>query len=132
MRNRWHPRLPRELIYSLALSIAILAIGGVGFWLLDPKIATVSDGIWLAFTTAATVGYGDLVPTTLASRVFAAIVVLVGLAVLSLVTASVSALIVRKDVQAEERAIERELMNEIQRVREEVATLRALLDERPR
>jgi voltage-gated potassium channel len=132
MRNRWHPKLPRELVYSLALSIAILLLGGIGFWLIDPKITSVSDGIWLAFTTAATVGYGDLVPTTLASRVFAVIVVLVGLAVLSLVTASVSALIVRKDAHEEERAIERELMNEIRRVREEVAALRAFLDDRPR
>jgi voltage-gated potassium channel len=132
MRKRWHWTLPRELIYSLALSIAILILGGVGFWAIDPKITSISDGIWLAFTTAATVGYGDLVPSTLASRIFAVIVVLVGLAVLSLVTASVAALIVREDVHVEERAIERELMSEIRTVREEVAALRAMLDERPR
>lgn len=114
--------------YSLAISMVILFVGGFGFWILDPRVHTLADGLWLAFTTAATVGYGDMVPSTHASRAFAVIVVLLGLAVLSLVTASVSALFVQKDVQQEERAIERELMREIQAVRDEIAALRRDLD----
>lgn len=105
----------------------ILLGGGFGFWLLDPRVHTLSDGLWLAFTTAATVGYGDMVPSTHASRAFAVIVVLLGLAVLSLVTASVAALFVEKDVRTEERAIERELMQEIRAVRAEVVALRGEL-----
>ena len=50
--------------------------GWVGFWWLDPKVLTLSDGLWLSFTTAATVGYGDLVPSTHASRAFSVVVVL--------------------------------------------------------
>ncbi len=102
----------------------ILFAGGFGFWVLDPRVLTLSDGLWLAFTTAATVGYGDMVPSTHASRAFAVVVVLLGLAVLSLVTASVAALFVQKDVHDEERQIEKELMHEIRSVREEVAALR--------
>lgn len=98
----------RGLLYSLGLSLKILLLGGVGFW--------------LAFTTAATVGYGDIVPSTHASRTFAVLVVLLGLAVLSLVTASVAAIFVGK----EERNIERELMNEIRALRAEVAALHRL------
>ena len=119
----------RGLMYSLALALAILGLGGVGFWVLDPNVKTLPDGLWLAFTTAATVGYGDLVPMTHASRAFSVVVVLLGLAVLSLVTASVAALFVEKDVHTEERAIERELMQEIRAVRAEVAALRRELDE---
>jgi voltage-gated potassium channel len=48
----------RRLGYPLALSLAILLLGGLGFWVLEPKVETLSDGLWLAFTTAATVGYG--------------------------------------------------------------------------
>lgn len=116
------------VLYSLAISMVILFVGGFGFWVLDPRVHTLADGLWLAFTTAATVGYGDMVPSTHASRAFAVVVVLLGLAVLSLVTASVSALLVQKDVQQEERAIERELMREIRAVREEVVALRRELD----
>jgi voltage-gated potassium channel len=108
------------LVYSLGLSLTILLLGGVGFWVLEPKVETLSDGLWLAFTTAATVGYGDIVPSTHASRTFAVLVVLLGLAVLSLVTASVAAIFVGK----EERDIERELMKEIRALRAEVAALR--------
>jgi voltage-gated potassium channel len=125
-----HPSRPRRilvrqgLLYSLGISMLILFVGGFGFWVLDPRVHTLSDGLWLAFTTAATVGYGDMVPSTHASRAFAVIVVLLGLAVLSLVTASVAALIVEKDVEQEERAIERELMHEIRAVRQELTALR--------
>ncbi len=118
-------RLIRQgLIYSLLLAVAILGLGGVGFWLIDPHIHTLSDGLWLAFTTAATVGFGDLVPSTHASRVFSVVVVLLGLAVLSLVTASLSAIFVEKEVEAEERQIEKDLMREIRHLRHEVADLR--------
>jgi voltage-gated potassium channel len=94
-------------------------LGGVGFWILEPRALTLSDGLWLAFTTAATVGYGDIVPSTHASRAFSVVVVLLGLAVLSLVTASVAAMF----VETEERQVERDLMREIGALRAEVRHL---------
>ncbi|WP_415838016.1 potassium channel family protein [Polaromonas hydrogenivorans] len=115
----------RGVIYSLILCGVILLLGGVGFWLLDPGVHTIADGLWLAFTTAATVGYGDMVPSTHASRMFAVIVVLLGLAVLSLATASLAAIFVEKDVEeGEELQIEHQLMREIRHLREEVQSLR--------
>ena len=92
----------RGVVYSLVLCFLILLIGGVGFWMLDPGVNTLADGLWLAFTTAATVGYGDVVPSTHASRGFSVVVVLLGLAVLSLATASLAAIFVEKDVAEEE------------------------------
>ena len=68
----------RGLMYSVLLCLAILGLGGAGFWLIEPKVSSLGDGLWLAFTTAATVGYGDIVPSTTASRVFAVLVVLIG------------------------------------------------------
>jgi voltage-gated potassium channel len=120
----------RGLLYSLVLAMLILLLGGVGFWWLDPKVETLSDGLWLAFTTAATVGYGDLVPSTQASRAFSVLVVLLGLAVLSLVTASLAAIFVEREVDEEERQIERDLMREIRLVRNEVTELRRALAEK--
>jgi voltage-gated potassium channel len=111
----------RGLAYSLGLCLLILGLGGLGFWLVEPDVHTLSDGLWLAFTTAATVGYGDLVPTTMLSRGFAVVVVMLGLAVLSLVTASVAAMFVGK----EERQIERDLLREIGILQAEIRHLRA-------
>ena len=123
-QRRLHRLIRQGLMYSLLLAMAILGLGGLGFWLIDPHIHTLSDGLWLAFTTAATVGFGDVVPSTHASRAFSVIVVLLGLAVLSLVTASLSAIFVEKEVEDEERQIEKDLMREIRHLRHEVANLR--------
>ena len=113
------------MVYSLLLCLLILGLGGVGFWMVEPRVLTLSDGLWLAFTTAATVGYGDIVPSTPASRAFAVLVVLLGLAVLSLVTASLAAMF----VETEERQIERDLMHAIGAQRAEVRSLHDALRE---
>ena len=118
-----HP-IRQGLISSGLLAVIIMVIGGLGFWWIDPRVDSFSDGLWLAFTTAATVGYGDLIPHTPASRIFSVVVVLLGLAVLSLVTASLSAIFVEKEVEAEERQIEKDLMRELRVLREELHSLR--------
>ena len=118
----------RGLWYSLALCLLILLIGGVGFWALEPGIDTLQDGLCLAFTTVATVGYGDTVPQTHMGRVFAVVVVLLGLAVLSLVTASLAALFVEREVEADERQIEVDLLREIRALRHQVNALERRLD----
>jgi len=114
----------RGVVYSLVLCTLILLIGGVGFWALDPGVNTLADGLWLAFTTAATVGYGDVVPSTHASRGFSVIVVLLGLAVLSLATASLAAIFVEKDVAQEEDLLAQDLLREINLLREDIRVLR--------
>lgn len=107
-------------VYLMALSFLVLLMCGVGFWWLEPRTPTLADGLWLAFTTAATVGYGDIVPTTPASRIFAVFVVLLGFGVLTMVTAAIAT----TWIETEERRIERELMQSLHR---EVATVRAEL-----
>ncbi|GAA6142997.1 potassium channel family protein [Hydrogenophaga sp. 5NK40-0174] len=120
---RWH-LVRRGLWYSLALALVILLAGGVGFLWLEPGITTIEDGLWLAFTTAATVGYGDLVPHTPMGRAFSVVVVLLGLTVLSLVTASLAAVFVEREVQQDERLVEFDLLVEIRALRKEVKALR--------
>jgi voltage-gated potassium channel len=115
---------PRGLLYSLLLCFLILLLGGLGFYLLEPNVRTLTDGLWLAFTTAATVGYGDLVPSTHAARALAIIIVVLGLAVLSMVTASVAAMF----VEADERQFERDMRMHIQNLQAEVQKMRELLE----
>ena len=119
----------RGVLYSLVLCGLILLIGGVGFWMLDPNVHTLPEGLWLAFTTAATVGYGDVVPSTPASRGFAVIVVLLGLAVLSLATASLAAIFVEKDVAEEEDLLAQDLLREINLLRDDIRVLRSEVEQ---
>lgn len=120
-----------SLAWLLLLALAVLGVCGVGFWWLEPRALTLGDGLWLAFTTAATVGYGDIVPTTAASKIFSIFVVLLGFAVLSLVTAAIAAMW----VESQERRIEREILHDLHRqvqgLRDDIAALRRERDARP-
>ena len=112
------------LAYMLLLAASVLGLCGIGFWWLEPSATTLADGLWLAFTTAATVGYGDIVPSTPASKIFSVFVVMLGYGVVSLVTAAIAT----KWVETEERAIEREVLRDMHHqmdaLRQEVAGLR--------
>lgn len=105
------------LSYLLVVAVLVLLGCGLGFWWLEPTTPDLPSGLWLAFTTAATVGYGDYVPTTPASRIFAVFVVLLGYGVFSLVTAAIAA----RWVETEERRMERKILADL---RHEMATLR--------
>jgi len=89
-------RRARPILASLALQLAaaavLLVLFGFGFWWLEPTTPRLADALWLAFVTASTIGYGDFVPTTAASRALAVPVLLTGFAVLSMVTAAIAAM----------------------------------------
>jgi len=114
-----------SLVYLMVSALAVLVLCGVGFWILEPQTPSFASGLWLAFTTAATVGYGDVVPSTTASRIFSVFVVLLGLGVLTLTTAAIASAWVETD----ERRIEREILHDLHRqiaaLRREIAQLRA-------
>jgi voltage-gated potassium channel len=113
-------------LYLVALAFVVLLMCGVGFWLLEPRTPTLTDGLWLAFTTAATVGYGDVVPTTTASKIFAVFVVLLGFGVLTMVTAAIAT----SWIETEERRIEREILHDMrQRIGKVDADVSALRTE---
>lgn len=105
----------------LSLAVTVLFLCGVGFWWLEPSVNDLSEGLWLAFTTAATVGYGDLVPTTAASKIFSVFVVLLGYGVLSLVTAAIAS----TWVETSERELERQMITDLH---QEITALRAELE----
>ncbi|WP_396270277.1 potassium channel family protein [Ideonella sp.] len=120
-----------SVTYLLLVAVVVLAGCGLGYWWIDPSIHSFGEGIWLAFTTAATVGYGDVVPTTPAAKVFSVFVVLLGYGVLTLVTAAIAT----RWVETEERRIEHDILRDLHRelgkvngelsqLRSEVAALR--------
>ena len=114
---------PTAVPYILGWGVITLALAGGGFYWLEPTVTSYSDGLWLAFTSGATVGYGDIVPTTLASKIFAVFMVFIGYAILSIVTASIAAFFVGVD----EKLLRREMHQDIKALREEVSLLREQL-----
>lgn len=96
----------------LAVVGAVVATCGLGVWLLErdvegAQIATVVDGLWWALVTSTTVGYGDMVPVTDAGRGIATLLMLVGVALLSVVTANIAAFFVEESKAEHHELVER-------------------------
>ncbi|WP_329604147.1 potassium channel family protein [Undibacterium rugosum] len=117
---------PSHLVQVIVLALLLLATAGGGFYWLEPNVHSYANGVWLAFTTIATVGYGDIVPSTPASKIFAVFIVLLGYAMFSIVTANIAALF----VEEEEEQLEQELHADIRSLSREVHALRLELRER--
>jgi voltage-gated potassium channel len=108
----------------LVLAVITLAAAGAGFYWLELTVHNYPEGVWLAFVSAATVGYGDFLPTTPASRIFAVFIVVLGYTVLSMVTASIAALFIGE----EEKDLRRQMHRDIKALRQEVSELRQSVD----
>jgi voltage-gated potassium channel len=118
----------RRVFPYLALVTAVLGFGiGVLMRIIDHRdFETFGDGVWWAIVTLATVGYGDIVPTTGWGRFLGSIVIVVGVTFLSFLTATVTSLFVSREQE------ERDAESEMRRVADREQILAALhkLDER--
>jgi voltage-gated potassium channel len=134
------------LPYVLVFAFVAMLLAGFGFFWLEPTVHSYGEGLWLAIVTGTTIGYGDFVPTTTAARTFAVVIVVVGVATMSMVTASIAALMVGEDesrmrhemhedirqmrleikqlIDEEERSVIRELHLDVRELREDIAKLR--------
>lgn len=89
----------------------------------NAEIINIGDAVWWAFETVTTVGYGDFVPVTWNGRALAVLVMLVGISVLGVVTASLSAALVKRAHQGPDRVDE--VLAELAHLKEMVARLEA-------
>lgn len=93
-----------QLGNTLAVAFTTMVMSGVIVSrIIDPSIGTVWDGMWWAWTTMSTVGYGDVVPHSAAGRLFGSLLILFGVVLLSLLTANLAAFFIGSDVEKVER-----------------------------
>ena len=92
-----------QLGNTLAVAFIAMVLSGVIVSRIDPSIGTVWDGMWWAWVTMATVGYGDVVPHSAAGRLFGSLLILFGVLLLSLLTANLAAFFIDTDVEKIER-----------------------------
>jgi len=109
-------RLLTTLFAALIIVVFIgLLVAGV-----DPNIENAWDGIWWALATVSTVGYGDVVPTSLLGRLIGGALVVLGLGVFVVITANFLAIVLRKEVTGMKREeIEvAEILREVSEIKE--------------
>ncbi|MFE4838068.1 potassium channel family protein [Arthrobacter sp. NPDC056691] len=112
---------------ALLVFVGALAVLDVEQSAPDAKILTFGDALWWAVATITTVGYGDMYPVTALGRVVAAALMMSGIAVLGVVTASIASWLVQRveetTVAAAESA-ELPVLTEVGELAAEVAALR--------
>jgi voltage-gated potassium channel len=113
--------------YLAGTTAALAVIVGVLVRTIAPKdFDSVGEGIWWALVTLATVGYGDVVPTTPWGRVIGGVVIVLGVTFLAFLTATVTSMFV-----AAEQHKEAERLSVLEAARdEETRALLRRLDER--
>ncbi|TFB96754.1 two pore domain potassium channel family protein [Cryobacterium adonitolivorans] len=98
----------RVLVYLAGTAILVTYIAALAVLdaeRADPNanITTFGDSIWWAAVTITTVGYGDFTPLTLRGRIVATALMLGGVAVLGVLTATLSSWIVQRVSESEDR-----------------------------
>ena len=105
--------------------VAVVVFGIVEHLIDDQTFPTVWLGMWWALETVTTVGYGDVVPHSSAGRAIASLLLLGGLALISVVTAVITSGFVARAQRETRSGAEAELLAEIRELRVQVDDLAA-------
>jgi voltage-gated potassium channel len=73
--------------YVLVVALATVGLGALGLWIAEER--SFGDALWWAVVTATTVGYGDISPSTVEGRIIAVVLMLTGIGVIGIFTATV-------------------------------------------
>jgi voltage-gated potassium channel len=80
----------------------------------NANIKNYGQALWWAVCTIATVGYGDYTPVTTGGRISATLVILTGLATISIVTATVASRFVTGPATAQQTELEAVSLEDIE------------------
>lgn len=95
MRNR--------LGTTLGIALGVVVISGILITRIEPAMGNLWDGVWWAWVTVFTVGYGDIAPKSPPGRLFAGMLILFGVGLISLLTANLAAFLIGSEVEKVEK-----------------------------
>jgi voltage-gated potassium channel len=85
-----------ELKFTLFLSVLAILFSASAIYYLEneaqpDKFSSITESIWWATVSLATVGYGDVYPITAGGKIFASIISLIGIGIVAIPTGIISA-----------------------------------------
>ena len=127
---------PRGAAIVIATASTVMTVGaGTVMTVLDHEnYPSVGSGLWWAAQTVTTVGYGDNVPMTLAGRVVAVLVMLLGIGFLTVITAAITSSFVsrsRLEQTPSDAATTTVEADELQKINERLERIEAAVTGRP-
>src|SRR4249920_3424840 len=119
----------------ILLTVGIVLVGGVVVWVFDARdFPDLGGALWYTLQTVTTVGYGDKVPTEGIGRLVGATVMVVSVALISILTASITSTFVeaaqrrqRAGVEAQERDSAEALQQQLDDVVARLTAIEGLL-----
>lgn len=109
------------LATTLLVGVAALAMLDAERSAPTANIRSIGDALWWACTTVTTVGYGDRYPVTAAGRIIAVALMVAGISLVGVITASVASWFMSQAEQV--RELEVDLVQEIRQLRAHVEAL---------
>ncbi len=120
---------------SIVLAVSFLALMG-SLAVLDAErdapganITSFGQALWWAFSTMSTVGYGDVYPITFVGRTVAVGMMVVGVSLLGIVSATLASGFLAR-LRGEQEVQDDEVTQELKALREEISSLRSVLQSR--
>ncbi|WP_240640415.1 potassium channel family protein [Microbacterium sp. 10M-3C3] len=117
-------------IYTVGATVLTVIVAGLAVFDAERgsggSIRSFGDAVWWAFVSIMTVGYGDYVPVTVTGRIVAVGLMIGGIALIGVVTATLASWIVeRVSVRADAAAVATE--SQVEALRTEVAELKEMI-----
>jgi voltage-gated potassium channel len=122
-------------LLMIAITVGIVFVGGLVVWAFDRQdFPDLGGALWYTLQTVTTVGYGDKVPTSGLGRVVGATVMVVAVALIAILTASITSTFVeaaqrrrRAADEVQERASAEALRQGLDEVLVRLAAIEAIL-----
>lgn len=95
--------MQNKLGTTLGIALLVVVISGILITRIEPPMGNLWDGIWWAWVTVFTVGYGDIAPKSPPGRLFAGLLILFGVGLISLLTANLAAFLIGSEVEKVEK-----------------------------
>ena len=111
--TQWFRKLIRNSFFQVGAGLFIVMMIG-GFIVMYYETGSITERetpFWWAIVTMTTVGYGDFYPITPGGRFFAVFIMFAGIALVSLLTASISSIYVAKRIR-EDKGLEKVNIND--------------------
>jgi voltage-gated potassium channel len=112
------------VVIATTSTVITVAAGFMASVVDDEQFPSVGSGLWWAVQTVTTVGYGDNVPMTVAGRLLAVLVMLLGISFLTVITAAITSTFVSRSrldlASSEAEAPTAEQLRELDRRQERI------------
>jgi voltage-gated potassium channel len=124
-----------QLGATVGIALVVMVLAGIVIAEIDPAITSIWDGIWYAWVTMSTVGYGDVVPASGPGRIMGGILILFGMVLFSVITANIAAFLLSSDVEKVEKDMEKvekeenELVRDLREIRAQLKRIEERLGE---